>query len=128
MLPIASGRYLPHANVEDEFTEYEGYDQPDWDGYGAEPISRETVRAARSFSRLLPPSVLKPDVAPGADGTIGFEWRFGFGSTREFVLVDVGPGGRVVARRVAADGIIKNFPHTTLTTGAKALINELFAP
>lgn len=123
----SSGTYSAVA-PSDAFSEYETYNCPDWDGYGAQPISQQTVRAARSFSYLLPISGQRPDVAPGADGTIGFEWRFGARENREFILIDVGPANRVVAKRVFADGTVKVFAPTTVTTGARALINELLAP
>ncbi|MBR0848328.1 hypothetical protein JQ543_11310 [Bradyrhizobium diazoefficiens] len=127
MQPIASGKYSAVSVVDDGFTEYEAYSEPDWDGYGAKPITIETVRAARSFSRLLPADGPQPDVAPGADGTIGFEWRFGPMPDREFVLIDVGPGTRIVARRISANGRVWPFAPTTITTGAKALIQEIFS-
>ena len=127
MRAISSGSY-PAVAPSDLFSEYEAYNCADWDGYGAQPISPEIVRAARAFNFLLPISGQRPDIAPGADGTIGFEWRSGSAENREFILIDVGPANRVVAKRVFADGTLKTFAPTTVTTGARALINELLAP
>ncbi len=65
-----------------------------WDGYGAEPISPETielaVRVAEIFHDL--PADLNP--APGGDGSVGFEICWGDG--REF-WIDVGPGEKMTA-------------------------------
>ncbi len=52
--------------------DYRGYEQPNWDGMGAEPISIETQILAEVLVNLL---YKRPDDAPGGDGSIGFEWR-----------------------------------------------------
>jgi hypothetical protein len=109
----------------DRFTEYEAYHVPSWDGYGAEPILPETVRAARSLSRLLPPEAPEPDIAPGGDGTIGFEWYSSIG--REWILVDVGPGELVKARRMDDKGRVSEFDDTHVATGAKMLLEQIFS-
>ena len=57
------------------YFEYEKYNSPDWDGYGAEPISPETVKLGRAIYDLL--NGQRPDDAPGGDGSIAFEWRNG---------------------------------------------------
>jgi len=115
------------SSVSDEFDEYEMYDFPDWDGYGGEPISHDTVQAARSFKRLLPMDTPPPDIAPGGDGTIGFEWRSGSPENRSLILVDVGPGDLVTARRVDESGRIERFSQTRLGTGARPLIKQLLS-
>jgi hypothetical protein len=76
----------------DEFSEFELYDISDWDGYGADPITASTIATARSFYRMLPRILPPPDIAPGADGTIGFEWRLGSKETYKLFFVDIGPG------------------------------------
>jgi len=63
---------------------YEQYEQPDWDGYGAKPIKAETLAIARTLAGLFASA---PDAAPGADGSVGFEW---VGSNSK-VFLDVGP-------------------------------------
>jgi hypothetical protein len=70
---------------------YERYSVPNWDGYDAEPISAETISAARSFLKMLPTRLGSPDIAPGSDGTIGFEWIFEDQKTRK-LFIDIGPG------------------------------------
>ena len=94
-----AARYSP-TKVIDEFSDYEAYDFAGWDGYLAVPIGAETLRAARRFKQLLPRRVPKPDIAPGADGTIGFEWRSGPPSRRTVTFIEIGPGDAVKALRV----------------------------
>jgi hypothetical protein len=124
-IPARDAHYTPSAV--DEFSEYELYDFPNWDGYGADAIRMATVNAARGFQRLLPRTVPKADIAPGADGTIGFEWRSGPAHHRRFTLVDIGPGDLVTARKIYEDGRVEAFEPTRLETGARALIGELFS-
>jgi hypothetical protein len=110
----------------DRFTDYELYDVDDWDGYGALPISRETVENARRFFLQIPQRFDYVDIAPGSDGTIGFEWRFGTGLHLSFVLIDVGPGDLVSARKIGPRGKIISFPPTRVGIGADNLISKLF--
>jgi hypothetical protein len=112
--------------VDDRFTEYESYGAPDWDGYGADPISIDTVRAARAFYHLLSLNNDQPDIAPGADGTIGFEWRYGPPGRQKYIVIDVGPGDVVTARVVQHTGRIERYPKTHVATSAKQLLNMLF--
>jgi hypothetical protein len=93
----------PHL---DRFTEYEAYNE-NWDGFGAEPITRETVDAARQLWHSLPRDLRAPDVAPGADGTIGFEWREGAPDNRKIFVIEIGPGALITARVSHPDGNIK---------------------
>ena len=44
----------PAGPSNDPLQGYEAYDTPDWDGYGAEPITPQTLSAARAFLRILP--------------------------------------------------------------------------
>jgi hypothetical protein len=92
------------SRIPDSFSEFESYGLPNWDGEGAEPITRDTVDAARRFNSFLPRELRPADTAPGADGTIGFEWREGPPERRKFIIVEIGPGNIVRARKVAANG------------------------
>ncbi len=47
----------------------------DWDGYGAQAISKETFSLAEKVFDSLPPELGPADISPGNDGSIGFEWR-----------------------------------------------------
>jgi hypothetical protein len=111
--------------LDDEFSEFEAYGVPNWDGYHAAPISKDTVDAARRFNSQIPRSDRMPDVAPGADGTIGFEWRFGPSDSRDFVLVDIGPGDRVTGRKIFADGRVETAGPTKIGAGSNSLIRTL---
>lgn len=55
----------------DDLSQYEDYDFEGWDGYGGKPITAETLALARAINDLLKQP---PAIAPGGDGTIGFEW------------------------------------------------------
>ncbi len=112
--------------VPDRFTDYELYDVDDWDGYGALPISRETVESARRFFLQIPRRFDYVDIAPGPDGTVGFEWRFGTGINLSFILIDVGPRDIVFARKIGSSGKITSFPPTRVGIGADNLISQLF--
>lgn len=120
-----SGHYTPILPKDDEITEFEEYDVPDWDGYGAAPISRATTHAARRFMSLLPRTSPPADIAPGADGTIGFEWRIGSGPGTTSVFVDIGPGDSIKARRIVA-GRPETWPTRPLNIGAYHLMPLLF--
>ena len=45
-----------------------------WDGYNAQPISREAYFEASKLLRILPNSFPVPDIGPEPDGGIGLEW------------------------------------------------------
>lgn len=47
---------------------------PNWDGYGAEPITPDTLELARQFCDALPEDVLEPEVCAEPDGGISLEW------------------------------------------------------
>lgn len=80
----------------DPFKDYkELYSERNWDGFDADPITPETINAATELFNALPFGWTTPEVAPGVDGVIGFEW---LGSDSVFlnadskVFIDVGPG------------------------------------
>jgi len=112
----------------DRFTEFETYHTPNWDGDDAEPITSDTLAAARRFNQRLPRELPPADIAPGADGTIGFEWREGPPETREFVIVEIGPGDRVKAKRISRTGIVSKFAPVDLSNWASVahLFSMLF--
>lgn len=51
--------------------------QPNWDGYGAEPVRGDTIEVACRFLEALPPSLPSPQVGAEPDGDITFEWYKG---------------------------------------------------
>lgn len=61
-----------------------------WDGYGAQPASREAYKLATRFALLLPVTVADPEPSVDSDGDFSFEWYRG--------------ARRVFAVSVSADG------------------------
>jgi len=47
---------------------------PDWDGYGAAPVTPKTRAAAEDFLRALPTTWPPPEMAADPEGEISFEW------------------------------------------------------
>jgi hypothetical protein len=78
-------------NPPDPLAGFSAYNQANWDGFDAEPITKQTVAAARRLIGNLPHTYGAADIAPGADGTIGFEWHPEPGPLKK-LYIDVGPG------------------------------------
>jgi hypothetical protein len=122
-----------HANLRwasrptfDPFDGYAVYERADWDGYGAEPISKETVRAARKILTLLPKHFPNPDIAPGADGGVGFEWVFQNSSIRK-IFIDVGPGKTWSAYWRLSSGEKGNVPRMSIDDTTPYKIDGMFS-
>ena len=49
--------------------------QPNWDGYGAQPVADETFTQAYRFLESLPPGTPPPTVSAEPDGHLAFEWH-----------------------------------------------------
>src|ERR1700693_3253923 len=75
----------------DFFKGYEQYNQDNWDGYDAEPITPKTLSYARRLLRVMPDTFGPPDIAPSGDGSIGLEWVPDNGPLQKLFL-DIGPG------------------------------------
>ncbi|VVM04933.1 hypothetical protein MAMC_00313 [Methylacidimicrobium cyclopophantes] len=65
---------------------------PNWDGYGAVPVSEEAYRLAYRFLEALPLGYAMPTVGVEPDGQITFEWHR---SARRTLSVSIDPEGRV---------------------------------
>jgi len=63
---------------------------PNWDGYGAKPVSFESYCKAEDFLKLLPSSLGLPDLSAHPDGEIAFEWR---GQPRKILTISLGAKG-----------------------------------
>ncbi len=48
--------------------------EPNWDGYGAQPVSEETYRLALQFLQSLPIGMAAPSVGAEPDGHLTVEW------------------------------------------------------
>ena len=121
------GTYYAAVTGSDQFSDYEGYNFSDWDGFGAVAIAEETIHAARRFYSLLPRRVPRPDIAPGADGTIGLEWRFGPSTGRTVTFIEIGPGDAVKAFRIyPSDTSPSVWPKRPIRTDTVDFISQLF--
>lgn len=65
---------------------------PNWDGYGAKPVSEAAFRLAYRFLEALPLGCSTPTVGAEPDGQITFEWHR---SARRTLSVSIDPEGRV---------------------------------
>lgn len=66
--------------------------QPDWDGYGAAPVTRETYRLACRFLEALPLGIPAPTVGAEPDGHLTLEWHR---SPRRTLSVSISPDGEL---------------------------------
>jgi hypothetical protein len=66
--------------------------EPNWDGYGAEPVREETYNLAHQFLVALPPGMPLPSIAAEPDGHITAEW---YRSPRRTLSVSIGPDGKL---------------------------------
>ncbi len=102
------------------------YVTPNWDGFGAEPITPSTVEATRAFLRMMPMSFGYPDVAPGADGTIGLEWYFTDRPLRK-LYIDIGPGWTWKGFWRRASGEHGTLNEARIVVGTSLQLASLFA-
>ncbi len=65
---------------------------PNWDGYGAEPVSEEAYRLAYRFLEALPLGTPAPTVGAEPDGHLTLEW---YRSPRRTLSVSVSPEGEL---------------------------------
>jgi len=65
---------------------------PDWDGYGAKPIDKESYYESLRFLQYLPNSIPGPEVTIEPDGEIAFEW---FNDKRRVFSISIGSNGEL---------------------------------
>jgi hypothetical protein len=111
--------------IPDTLFGYEKYSVRNWDGYDADPITAETLAAARSLMRMLPSTFGPPDVAPGADGTIGLEWIISSGPLKK-LFIDVGPGKVWSGYWRRANGVKQSLRPTPITPLTQVALQKLF--
>lgn len=66
--------------------------RPNWDGYGAQPVSGATMAQALAFIDLLPSTLPRPEISPHPDGELAFEWSL---DSRRVLTVSVNEWGRL---------------------------------
>lgn len=76
--------------------------QPDWDGYGARPISQASYVAARAFLDALPMWLPVPDIVPESDGEIAIEWDI---EPNRIFSVSIGADGTLNYAGLLGDGV-----------------------
>jgi hypothetical protein len=111
--------------VRDLLAGYEVYAGRNWDSYDAEPITAETLAAARRFIRMLPTSLGDPAIAPGADGTIALEWIFKSRPLRK-LFIDIGPGNLWSGYWRMNDGRKGTIRPSTIDPTTEAELADLF--
>src|SRR5947209_7145990 len=62
--------------------------EPDWDGYGALPMSKTGAARAEAFIRALPTGIDLPELAPEPDGAVSLDWS---PSKSRLFTLSVGP-------------------------------------
>jgi hypothetical protein len=67
-------------------------ESPNWDGYGAEPVSTDTYRATYRFLEALPVGTPAPSVGAEPDGHLTLEWHHG---PQRTLSVSVGAEGEL---------------------------------
>lgn len=94
------GQVTPSVSIDEAYKEsldllldaFEEASRPNWDGYGAYPVSGITVAQARAFLDLLPSTLPRPEISPHPDGELAFEWSF---APRRLLTVSVNESGRL---------------------------------
>lgn len=105
---------------------YEQFNQRNWDGYDAEPITAETLHYARRLLRVMPDTFGPPDIAPSGDGSIGLEWVLEKGPLDRLFL-DIGPGEEWRAYWKRRNGEFGRLPGTGFDFQTKHVLQKLFA-
>ena len=65
---------------------------PNWDGYGAIPVSQDTLRNAYVLLESLPAGFPAPSIGAEADGALTFDW---YRSPRRTVSVSINDTGEL---------------------------------
>lgn len=71
---------------------YEECRRPDWDSYGAEPVSSDAFGFAYRFLEALPLGTPAPSIGAEPDGHVTMEWHK---SPRRTLSVSVSPDGKL---------------------------------
>lgn len=114
-------------NKPDALAGYERYEQENWDGYGAKPITEETRTFARKLMNLLPTKLGQPDVAPAGDGTIALEWIPDDPTHKlDKLYMDIGPGEAWTAYWRLRDGTFDTIDNEGTDLSTRVTLQHLF--
>ena len=121
--------YINHAYSDptvDELTPYEALDCPDWDGHGANPITRQTLNYARRLLGVMPETLGRPDIAPAADGSIALEWIPEGHHKLDKLFLDIGGGEEWRAYWLLRDGQFGRMTGKGYTVDSKQILHNIF--
>jgi hypothetical protein len=105
--------------------EYQQLKEKNWDGYDAEPITKDTLDYARKILRAMPKTFGLPEISPGADGSVALEWHPEIGSVRKLFL-DIGPGEHWRAYWKQRDGKFNRMTGSGFDKDTKRILERLF--
>jgi hypothetical protein len=69
---------------------YSECNHPDWDGYGAMPVTADAFRVAYELLNVLPLGMPAPSIGAEPDGHITFEWHH---SAHRTLSISIAPDG-----------------------------------
>jgi hypothetical protein len=113
--------------VADPLDGYEEYQAANWDSYGAEPITAETLAYARKLMKMMPTSLGAPDAAPAGDGSIALEW-VPEDTTHKLdrLFLDIGPGEVWRAYWTLRNGEFYRVTHQGFSDETKSVLKDIF--
>jgi hypothetical protein len=74
------------------FQTFEECREPNWDGYGAQPVSQDTYHLAYEFLEALPLGTPAPSPGAEPDGHLTMEW---YRSPHRILSVSISPDGEL---------------------------------
>lgn len=104
---------------------YDTFEKPNWDGHGAQQITKETLDYARRIVRFLPDTFGAPDMAPSADGSIGLEWVPDRGPLTK-LFMDIGPGKQWHAYWQRENGNTGRLSGAEIQPNLRTILRNLF--
>lgn len=99
--------------------------KPNWDGYGAEPVSLKTFRQAVRFLESIPLTIPNPEISVDPDGEVSFTWSR---SPRQVFSVSIGEDGRLSYSGLHGDSTIygTEWFHDALPDAVEAAMARVF--
>jgi hypothetical protein len=110
----------------DPLAGFEALNEHNWDGYGAEPISAETLQYARQLLTVMPEPLGPPDIAPAGDGSITLEWVPDDHPKLHKLFLDIGPGEKWRAYWKLRSGEFGRRLGASFTSETAAILKTLF--
>lgn len=102
------------------FQTFEECREPNWDGYGAQPVREETYRLAHQFLAALPLRTPAPSIGAEPDGHLTAEW---YRSPQRTLSVSISPDGNLYF--AALLGSAKNYGTEPFIGEVPKIISDL---